>query len=215
MSQMMRSKTLAMPSQDKKVVEDSHNFTDPDSSLFEQEGGEPDAEEDEGDLLDLKKLGFNATNQIIVDEPPSIKGEYSKVRNRRYIKQLRKKLAQAQRSINLAVDAYLNRYIIHIPEDEMKRFEEAVMARGDEDENESLNDSEDLSDYSFDEEMMMRRDDGQILPQDIRYVEIPRVNNHKYIPPPFRHKYEICYWKLNTHNVVKIKSYYFTPQVSL
>lgn len=210
----MKSKTLAIRSQDKKVVEDSQNFSDPDSNLFDQEGGEPDVEEDEGDLIDLKKLGFNATNQIIVDEPPNIKGKYSKVRNRLYLKQLKKKLANAQKSINMAVDAYLNKHLIHIPKDDMKRFEENIMARQDEDENASLYDSEDLSDYSFDEEMMMRKEDGNVLPEEIKYVEIPSVNNHKYIPPPFRYKYEICYWKLNTHNIVKLKSYYFTPQVS-
>ena len=48
----------------------------------------------------------------------------------------------------------------------------------------------------------------------IEYTPIPAWNTCKYIPEPFRHKYEISYWRIDQFGVTKAKSYYFTPRVS-
>ena len=51
--------------------------------------------------------------------------------------------------------------------------------------------------------------------KEFEYKELSEFvdfDNLKY--QPFRHKLEICLWKIDTHNVAKIKSLYFTPNIS-
>jgi hypothetical protein len=70
-----------------------------------------------------------------------------------------------------------------------------------------------LSEFSFKSEMS--NDEGEEPEVDlIEYYAIPAWNTCKYIPEPFRHKYEICYWRIDQFGVTKAKSYYFTPKVS-
>ena len=45
------------------------------------------------------------------------------------------------------------------------------------------------------------------------FRSLPDHNGLKYAPPLFREKYELCIWRIDTHNVVKIKNRYFTPEV--
>jgi hypothetical protein len=71
-----------------------------------------------------------------------------------------------------------------------------------------------LSEYSFKSEKSNDEGDKKKL-KYIRYDPLPVWNNCKYIPEPFRHKYEICYWRIGDYGVTKAKSYYFTPKVSL
>lgn len=46
------------------------------------------------------------------------------------------------------------------------------------------------------------------------YYAIPEYEGMNYIPPPFREKYEISVWKVDTKGVCKIKSSYFTPEIA-
>lgn len=49
---------------------------------------------------------------------------------------------------------------------------------------------------------------------NFEYYEIPNFDGMPYIPPPFREKYEICLWRLDTKGVCKIKNSYFTPEIA-
>jgi hypothetical protein len=70
-----------------------------------------------------------------------------------------------------------------------------------------------LSEYSFKSEKS--NDEGEETElQKIKYDLLPAWNNCKYVPEPFRHKYEICYWRIDEYGATKAKSYYFTPRVS-
>jgi hypothetical protein len=70
-----------------------------------------------------------------------------------------------------------------------------------------------LSEYSFKSEKSNDVGDKKKLSY-VKYDPLPAWNNCKYIPEPFRHKYEICYWRIGDYGVTKAKSYYFTPKVS-
>lgn len=47
----------------------------------------------------------------------------------------------------------------------------------------------------------------------LEYSSIPKYEGMNYIPPPFREKYEIGIWRLDTNGISKIKSSYFTPEL--
>ena len=47
----------------------------------------------------------------------------------------------------------------------------------------------------------------------LKYSQIPPIDGMHYMPPPFRHKFEIWIWRVDIQNVAKIKHYYFTPEV--
>lgn len=47
-----------------------------------------------------------------------------------------------------------------------------------------------------------------------QYHKIPEYQGMTYVPPPFREKYEICIWKVETKGLLKIKSSYFTPELA-
>lgn len=38
-----------------------------------------------------------------------------------------------------------------------------------------------------------------------QYHKIPEYQGMTYVPPPFREKYEICIWKVETKGLIKIK----------
>jgi hypothetical protein len=69
-----------------------------------------------------------------------------------------------------------------------------------------------LSDHSFeDEHIIIHRKTKKII--NAKYEEIPEVDQCRYVPEPFRHKFEICYWRIEGSNIVKVDSFYFTPKV--
>lgn len=46
------------------------------------------------------------------------------------------------------------------------------------------------------------------------YSNISQYQGFNYIPPLFYEQFEVCLWKIDELNVAKIKSQYFTPNVS-
>ena len=47
----------------------------------------------------------------------------------------------------------------------------------------------------------------------ITYSPIPKYENMSYVPPPFREKYELWIWKIDSRGYCKIKSSYFSPDL--
>jgi hypothetical protein len=69
-----------------------------------------------------------------------------------------------------------------------------------------------LSDHSFEgEQLITHRKTKKII--TATYDEIPEVDQCRYVPEAFRHKFEICYWRIEESNIVKVNSFYFTPKV--
>ena len=102
-------------------------------------------------MLNIKALGYKPKNYINIMEPPKTVGKFPKVMNRKYKKYLHKKLAKNQNLFNIAVDRFLDENQMSIPKvhiDNIKKEFERVVE--DDEESDSQNDSENLSNYSFD-----------------------------------------------------------------
>ena len=84
-------------------------------------------------------------------EPPKTFKKLPKVMNRKYKKYLHKKRAKNQNLFNIAVDRFLDKNQVSIPEEDIDNIkEEFESIIKDDEESDSQNDSENLSNYSFD-----------------------------------------------------------------
>lgn len=214
--------------QEEKKVQDDDLLEPGDSIFSDFEGGDSEEIlEEEKELEDEEKQWAKyqgqkrnkkeLVNLIDVTAPPRMKGKYEKVTNVQYLKKKEKERAILQKQFNLSVDMFLNENILEFTKDDIDRFHMYADQKKVDDENDSLNDTESLSDYSFEEKVHTGDDEDKYLEDTIafmHYEQLPDLDGCRYIPQSFRHKFEICYWKLNAQNVVKVKSYYFTPRVS-
>lgn len=115
---------------------------------MKEENKDEEAEDD--NIINFQALGYKPKNIISVMNPPKTVGQFPKIRNRKYNKYLKKKLAKNQNLFNIAVDHFLDKNKMSIPEghiNDIKREFESIMEH-DED-SDSQNDSEGLSNYSF------------------------------------------------------------------
>ena len=194
----------------RKYSRDSESLPEePDSAEWEKssdstyEGGKED-EEEHSDSPDesipkkkkvarIKRYRVNRSNEILIDMIPKVKGQYPKILTKNAEDKINNENMQFGESYNYAIDLLM------------------------EEENNIL------SYQDFDESMKtIHREIGENGEQNIdrkyginlNFNKLPEYQGTNYVPPPFRHKYELCIWKIDTHNVAKIRNKYFTPEVS-
>ena len=154
-----------------------------------------------------QKRKVNINNQIIINDPPKLKGSYPKTSSKNLItKQLGENQTNAK-NYSKAVDLYLED---HCSLFSYQDYDESM--KPDEPEDDTANYLYSGDKYRIDEYSAER--DKYNRYWYLYYNPIPSVDDLIYLPPPFRSKFEICVWRIDIQNVAKIKHSYFTPEVS-
>ena len=208
--QAKRRKKLAQTITFRKDSEDSGSIPqEPDSDEWEDssvtvyEGGKENDTEDakspektspkKKKAAKLKRYKVNRNNEIFIDMPPKVKGAYPRIPTKTAEDKIYNEKMKLSEVYNRAVDIFME--------------EENVF----------------LTYQNFDESMkpdIPENEDGEAIGPNRNYGaylyfnKLPEYQGSNYVPPPFRHKYELCIWKIDSHNVAKIKNKYFTPEVS-
>jgi hypothetical protein len=160
-----------------------------------------------------RKAVVKRDNEIFINRGTKVKGSYPKVKSEATkIREQNEKSTKAE-SYNRACDLFFKEkgyfFDYQAYDESMIPHEEEVPLAKHYSNNNIEHPRMDL--YSTKEEF-----DFEYKPSEfyMGYEEIPEYDGLKYIPPLFREKYEISIWKVDIHNSVKVKSTYFTPDVS-
>lgn len=152
-------------------------------------------------------------HEIVLDRGTKVKGEYPKIKtDAAKVKEQKEKSIKAE-SYNRACDLFFKEkgyfFDYQAYDESMSPNEETIpLAR-----HYSSNNIEQtrMDMYATKEEFDF---EYKPSPLNMIYHEIPDYDGLRYVPPLFREKYEISIWKVDIHNSVKVKSTYFTPDVS-
>jgi len=95
-----------------------------------------------------KTKNIDIQNEIVIDVPPSITGEYNKVPNRRFLKRKQKRHEKDRNFYNLATDIYIEKNKFHIPRQQFDSIKEHYKDQADNAEKEKNIDEANDSNYS-------------------------------------------------------------------
>lgn len=191
------------------------NMVDTNNQILMQEGYDiADSFDD-----DLIAEGGQKDNKV-ADRPgvknhrmPKVKGEYPKIVSQQKLRKLKQEQKSQAKTFNKAVDLYLEENNVLF---DYKGYDESLKPNEPNARNPELYENYNINDKRKDEYNPPDEEAGYYYAPESNYVsftDMPDKDGLKYVPPLFREKYELCIWKLDTHNIVKVKSRYFTPQV--
>ena len=201
---------------------EEESFPDePDSSQWEEsdsdfEGGQKEKLQKRNSAKSKQKTKqrpkpakrMNKRNQIVVSDPPKLKGSYPKIDSKT---SLSKKIGESRlnsKMYSAAVDLYLED---HSSLFGYQDYDESM--RPDEPEHDQANYLYSEDKYRLDEYSEERNEYSRNV--FLGYSPIPPIDDMHYFPPPFRNRYELCIWRIDLQNVAKIKHWYFTPEVKI
>ena len=134
-----------------------------------------------------------------------IKGTYSKISSEISKSKNSKQNLDKQRCLDKAIDMYFQDKDVYLS---YKGYDYALQVEPNSETPNLLINAElniKIDDY------WLERPSSYNTPLFLEYSPIPKINNMSYVPPPFREKYEICIWKIDSRGCTKIKSSYFSP----
>ena len=153
------------------------------------------------------KRRVDTHNQIVINAPPKLKGVYPKIDTKIYESKKLSEIYNNSKVYSKAVDLYLED---HSSLFGYQDFDESM--KPDEQERDPANYINPDDEFRIDEYLPEKLGETRIL--ELLYSPIPVIDELCYMPPPFRHKFEIWVWRVDTHNASKIKHWYFTPEAS-
>lgn len=160
-----------------------------------------------------KKNIVKTENQILLGKTNKIKGKYSKVPTKGAVIREQKEKHTEYENFYKACDLYLNENNVLF---DYQDYDETMKSEELEQQNPALFINQDINGVRWDEYNPADKDDYYSFTPVSHFSTfniLPNYEGFKYVPPLFREKYELCIWKLDTHNWVKIKNRYFTPEV--
>ena len=194
------------------VEPSSSLFYESDSSSYYEGGKEEFKYQPRSTSMQTKKSQnqrinkVDITNQIIINKAPKLNRARPKIDT---VTSQSNKLTEAynsSKSYSKAVDLYFED---HSSLFWYQGYDESM--EPDEPEYDAANYMNIEDDFRIDEYVEGRPEDQRTW--TLNYIPVPAIDGMNYMPPPFRHDYEICIWKIDTHNSAKIKQNYFTPEV--
>ena len=187
----------------------SEEWTEESEMIYEGgEHKEDNKDKTTGNKQKTKKRKFKVKrdNEIRIAHPPKIRGTYSKIKSKdASVKQMQETSLKSEK-YNRALDMYLEeKNVLFSYQD----YDESMQP--DEPERDPQNYLNPDDPHRIDEYTANRIFNSH----DMYFRKVPELDGMSYLPPPFRHKYELCIWRVDTQAVVKIKNSYFTPDVCL
>jgi len=175
------------------------------SSSEEHEGGSPEKMKIspvKKTKTSMKKTKHKKStkNQIILDKAHKIKGEYPKIKTKGALIREQKEKHSEYENFYKACDLYLGENNVLF---NYQSYDESMQPDEPDQLNVAVYENEDVEGMRCDEYNPPDKDEYNpyiSIAKYLNYSKLPDYEGLKYIPPLFREKYELCIWKLDTHN---------------